>query len=205
MPAPAAGAPLPAAEGEPRPSLDRQDAGGVRPVLEPPAVPIRRLDRRTAHRPAPGVGDQLVGASKHRDGVQLHGAEPVQHRGDPAAGLARAEQALGAQRDPTSLGRGQFEHVAAHLTPSTALPPPPAPPPAPPPRPPPRAAPPRAPRRCPTPRPPPLPHPAAPAAAPPRGPRRGPPPRPPPRPPAAAPRRVDIDVLVAPSSGDTAE
>src|SRR5512144_2563769 len=160
MPAPAAGAPLPAAEGEPRPCVDRQDAGGVRPVLEPPAVPVRRLDRRTAHRPEPGVGDQLVGAGKHRDRVQLHGAEPVQHRGTPPP----------ASRAPSRPWARSATRRASVADSSSTWPPTSPPPP-----------------RCPTPRPPPLPPPAAPAAAPPRGPRRCPTPRPPPRPSAAAP------------------
>ena len=61
VPALAATRVVTASEGEPRPLRHRQDARGVRPVLERRVTaPVRRLDRLAADRPQAGVGDELM-------------------------------------------------------------------------------------------------------------------------------------------------
>jgi hypothetical protein len=70
----------PAPEGEVGPMLERQDAGGVGPVLEGGRLgrmPVGSLDLLTRDRPQPGVGDQLVGPGEHADRVELHRADPA--------------------------------------------------------------------------------------------------------------------------------
>ena len=62
-----------------------------------------------------------MGAGQHADGVQLHRAEPAQHRGHAAAAAPGPEQALRAQREQPGLaGRqgqlGDWEHNACHKT-----------------------------------------------------------------------------------------
>ena len=91
------------------PLLDGQHAGGMGPVLErvrQPRVPVSALDPLPADRAEAGVGDQLMRAGQHADGVQLDGAQPAQHGGHPATAAVGADQALGAQRQqPGLVGR----------------------------------------------------------------------------------------------------
>ncbi len=81
----------------------------MRPVLEGrrlARVPVGALDPVPRHRAEPRVGDQLVGAGQHADGVQLHRAQPAQHGGHAAAAAAGAQEALRAQREqPRLVGR----------------------------------------------------------------------------------------------------
>lgn len=122
VPAVALGAPGAAAEGEERPLLDGQDAGGVRPVLE--AVrsgrgvalggrrPVGALDGRAADRAEAGVGDELVGAGQHGDRVELDGAEVAQHAADAGPAVRCPEQALRPQRQSPGVVGGQVGHGA---------------------------------------------------------------------------------------------
>jgi len=78
-----------------RPFLDRQHAGGVRPVLEgirPAGIPVRALDPLPGHGAQPGVGDQLVGPREHADRVQLDRAEPPEHAGQPRRGAPQCRR-----------------------------------------------------------------------------------------------------------------
>jgi hypothetical protein len=113
MPALAAGTQGAPAERIVGPFLDRQHAGGVRPVLEggrPARVPVRPLDPLPRDGAEPGVGHELVRAGKHADGVELHRAEPAQHRGHPAAPALSADKPLRPQRHEPDIvgGQGQF-------------------------------------------------------------------------------------------------
>ncbi len=104
-----------AAEREQRPLLDRQHAGGVRPVLERVVPrPVRLLHRRPADRAEPGVGQQLVGAGEHGDGVQLDRAEAAQHAPHPGPAVRGPEQSLGAQGDPACLVGGEWQNGGSH-------------------------------------------------------------------------------------------
>ena len=120
VPAPAAGAQRPAPERVPRPLLDRQHAGRVRPVLERgrlARMPVGALDPLPRHRAEPGVRDQLVRPGQHADRVQLNRAQPAQHGRHAAAAAVRAEKALRAQRDQPGLvgGQGQLRRRVRRL------------------------------------------------------------------------------------------
>jgi hypothetical protein len=98
-----------AAEGEQRPFLDRQHAGGVRPVLEAFPAPQRRLDGVAPDRPQARVEDELVRAREHRDRVELDGAEPAQHGWHARAAVGGTEQALRAQGHAPRLVGAQLQ------------------------------------------------------------------------------------------------
>lgn len=125
VPAVALGAAGTPAEGEVRPLLDGEDAGGVRPVFK--AVrrcrrrvgrsrsPVSGLDGVAAQSAEPGVRHQLMGAGQHRDRVQLHRAQLPQHpahparrSGAPSSPWARSAKRRASSRDRvvTGCGRG---------------------------------------------------------------------------------------------------
>lgn len=98
-----------AAEREVRPLLDRQDAGGVRPVLEGVSVgPVGVLDRLTAHGAQARVRNELVRAGQYGDRVELDLTEGAQHPADPGPAVGSAQEPLSAQRDPAGFVGGQF-------------------------------------------------------------------------------------------------
>ena len=72
-----------------------------------PVAPVGPLDGGAADRPVTGIGDQLVRASQHRDGVQLDRPESS-HHGGHAASRAAPAQSLGAERDPARLSDAQL-------------------------------------------------------------------------------------------------
>lgn len=103
-----AGAVGAAAEGEVRPLLDGEDAGGVRPVLEGVAVrPVRLVHRLAAHRAQARVRNQLVRPGEDRDRVELDRAQVAQHAPHPAPAVGGAHESLGAQGDATGLVGGE--------------------------------------------------------------------------------------------------
>ena len=109
-PAAAAGAVGAAAEGEVRPLLDGQDAGGVRPVLEGVAAsgPVRALDRARGRRRRAGRTGSARGSGRARRSCRAaprRGARSTPRT--PAAAVGGAEEALGAQGDPAGLVGGQ--------------------------------------------------------------------------------------------------
>ena len=89
-----------------RPVLDRQDARGVRPVLEGRRLrrgPVRRLDRVPPDRPEPRVRDQLVRPREHGDRVKLHRPDPPQHPRHAAAPGGGAKKPLRVEGEPPVL------------------------------------------------------------------------------------------------------
>ncbi len=107
----------PALEGVRGPVLQREDAGGVRPVLEGRArrSPVGPLDPGTPNGPEPGEGDQLVGAGQDRDRVELHGAQACEHRRGPSV-RARPEECLCCEGDSSSLTGAQGDLRFGHDT-----------------------------------------------------------------------------------------
>ncbi len=93
--------PGPALEGVGGPVLERHQARRVGPVLEggAPRPPVGALDASPADRPLARVRHQLVRARQHRDGVELHRAEPPQHGGHTTRGRPSAAQSLRAEGD----------------------------------------------------------------------------------------------------------
>ena len=57
-------------------------------------MPVRPLDLLARDRPEAGVGDELVRAGQHADGVQLDGAEPSEHGRHAAPARVRADEPL---------------------------------------------------------------------------------------------------------------
>ena len=90
-----------ATHGVPRPILDRQDAGGVGPVLEGPGRPrpVRQLDRPAPDRAEPGVRNELVRPREDADRVELHRAERAKDPGGPRPPVGAADEPLCPQRD----------------------------------------------------------------------------------------------------------
>jgi hypothetical protein len=58
-----------------------------------------------------------VRTGQHGHRVQLHGAQPAQHRPHAASAVRRTEEALGAQRHPAGLGGAQGQLGDGHGAP----------------------------------------------------------------------------------------
>jgi len=71
--------------------------------------PVRGLDRVAADGPEPRVRDELVRSREHGDGVELHGADPAQHPGHPAALCPGPEESLRVKGDPPHLVSGELK------------------------------------------------------------------------------------------------
>ena len=83
------------------------------PILEADRVPAAigtpagLFHRPSSDRAKAGVANQLVGASQHRDGVELQGGyDPQEGRGIVGSG-GGAKQALCSQRQPARLVSGE--------------------------------------------------------------------------------------------------
>ena len=100
---------LPTLERVGRPVLERQDAGGVGPVLErlAPGPPVGLLHLASAHGAQARVGHELMGAGQHRNGVELHRAEPPQHGRHASRAHPGAPQPLRVQGDPAGVLEAQ--------------------------------------------------------------------------------------------------
>ncbi len=102
----------PAARREVRPELHREDAVRVGDPLERARrlAPVRRFDRRPAHRAEARVGDELVRARKDRDRVELNGTHAAKHRSHVR--VAGTDEALRVQGEgPRFVGRELRRHA----------------------------------------------------------------------------------------------
>ena len=113
---PDAAAELTASKRERRPDFEREDAGGVRVVLEGARglAPVGVLDCGAADGAEAGVGDELVRAGEDGDGVELDGAGAAKDVGDGVGAIGCEGEALGGDGDPAGFVGGDGDGPAGH-------------------------------------------------------------------------------------------